>query len=256
MYAIKEAVIAKEHSKNGLDTAIFYMDMRTYGKEFERYYDRAKNETGVRFIRSRIHSIGPAGPGSEDLRLEYADENGHVREEVFDMVVLSVGLEVSKDVVELAGRIGVNVDASGFASSSDFAPVETSRPGIFACGAFSGPKDIPYSVMEASAASAVSAALLADSRDFAHQGEDLSAGKSRLRPGTADRYLRLSLRHQYRKRRRRSRGPGVRQDTASCGLCGRQPVHVQPGHPEVDPGSHPGKPTQPGRRGRVHAAHP
>ena len=165
MYAIKEAVIAKEHSKNGLDTAIFYMDMRTYGKEFERYYDRAKNETGVRFIRSRIHSIGPAGPGSEDLRLEYADENGHVREEVFDMVVLSVGLEVSKDVVELAGRIGVNVDASGFASSSDFAPVETSRPGIFACGAFSGPKDIPYSVMEASAASAVSAALLADSRD-------------------------------------------------------------------------------------------
>ncbi|MCE5244541.1 MAG: CoB--CoM heterodisulfide reductase iron-sulfur subunit A family protein [Syntrophobacteraceae bacterium] len=165
MYAIKEAVIAKEHSKSDLDTAIFFMDMRTYGKEFERYYNRAKDETGVRFIRSRVHSIAPAGKGSDDLAIEYADESGASHSEVFDMVVLSVGLEVAKDVTGLAGRLGVELDAHGFATGSAFSPVATSRPGIFACGAFSGPKDIPYSVMEASAASAASAALLADSRN-------------------------------------------------------------------------------------------
>ena len=67
MYAIKEAVIAKEHSRGDLDTAIFYMDMRTYGKDFERYYNRAKDQHGVRFIRSRVHTIDPV-PGSDDLR--------------------------------------------------------------------------------------------------------------------------------------------------------------------------------------------
>ena len=73
MYAIKEAVIAKEHAHHGLDTAIFFMDMRTYGKEFEQYYNRAQ-EHGVRFIRSRVHSIEPEGEC--DLRLGYADEDG------------------------------------------------------------------------------------------------------------------------------------------------------------------------------------
>jgi heterodisulfide reductase subunit A2 len=75
---------------------IFYMDMRTYGKEFERYYNRAKDEQGVRFIRSRVHSIEPAEPGSDDLRIEYVDESGQVHGEVFDMVVLSVGLTIEE----------------------------------------------------------------------------------------------------------------------------------------------------------------
>ena len=57
MYAVKEAVIAKEHAKSDLDAAIFFMDMRTYGKEFESYYERAQKEQGVRFVRTRIHSI-------------------------------------------------------------------------------------------------------------------------------------------------------------------------------------------------------
>ncbi|ABK17660.1 CoB--CoM heterodisulfide reductase iron-sulfur subunit A family protein [Syntrophobacter fumaroxidans] len=165
MYAIKEAVIAKEHAHGDLDTAIFFMDMRTYGKEFERYYNRAKTETGVRFIRSRIHSIEPAGAGSHDLKLEYVDDGGVARSEEFDMVVLSVGLEVSRDIRDLAARLGIELNEDGFAAASDFAPVETSRPGIFVSGAFSGPKDIPYSVMESSAASAASAALLAASRN-------------------------------------------------------------------------------------------
>ena len=163
MYAIKEAVIAKEHAHGGLDTAIFFMDMRTYGKEFERYYNRAQEESGVRFVRSRIHSVEAAN--ANELNLTYADEDGVMQEEIFDMVVLSVGLEVPDDVKELATRLGVEVDADGYATTSCFAPVATSRPGVFACGAFSGPKDIPYSVMEASAASSAALVSLAESRD-------------------------------------------------------------------------------------------
>ena len=165
MYAIKEAVIAKEHAKNDLDTAIFYMDMRTYGKDFERYYNRAEQETGVRFVRSRVHSIFSAAPGSDDLRIEYVDETGKMHAEIFDLVVLSIGLEVSKESKALAERIGIEIDTAGFAGTNSFSPVASSRSGVFTCGVFCGPKDIPSSVMEASAASAASAALLSESRN-------------------------------------------------------------------------------------------
>ncbi len=165
MYAIKEAIIAKEHAHEDLDTAIFFMDMRTYGKDFDRYYDRAKDEHGVRFVRSRVHSIEPSASNSDDLSVQYVDDNGTLQEERFDLVVLSVGLEITKDLHNLAETCKVELDEDGFAEASCFRPVETSRPGVFTCGAFSGPKDIPYSVMEASAASAASAALLADSRN-------------------------------------------------------------------------------------------
>jgi len=165
MYAIKEAIIAKEHAHEGLDTAIFFMDMRTYGKDFDRYYERAKDEYGVRFVRCRVHSIEPSAGNSGDLTVQYVDEDGTLRDEIFDLVVLSVGLEISKDIQILGEACGIDIDEDGFAEASCFSPVETSRAGIFTCGAFSGPKDIPYSVMEASAASAASAALLADSRN-------------------------------------------------------------------------------------------
>jgi len=165
MYAIKEAIIAKEHAHEDLDTAIFFMDMRTYGKDFDRYYERAKDEHGVRFVRCRVHSLEPAGGNSGDLIVKYVDEDGTLRDEIFDLVVLSVGLEISKDIQKLGEICGIDLDEDGFAEASCFSPVATSRAGIFTCGAFSGPKDIPYSVMEASAASAASAALLADSRN-------------------------------------------------------------------------------------------
>jgi heterodisulfide reductase subunit A-like polyferredoxin len=165
MAAIKEAVIAKEHSKDELDAAIFFMDMRTYGKDFERYYNRAEQEIGVCFIRCRIHSIVPAAPNSDDLKIEYLDKTGKMRAEVFDLVVLSIGLQVSKQSKALAEIIGIEIDASGFARAGSFSPVASSRPGVFTCGAFRGPTDIPFSVMEASAASAASAALLSESRN-------------------------------------------------------------------------------------------
>jgi len=165
MYAIKEAVIAKEHAREELDTAIFFMDMRTYGKDFERFYDRARHEKGVRFIRSRVHSVKPAGPDRHELFLEHVDAQGRLVEEDFDMVVLSVGLEVPESIQSAARRLGVALDGDGFVETGSFNPVETSRPGVFVCGAAGGPKDIPYAVMEASAASAASSSLLASVRN-------------------------------------------------------------------------------------------
>ena len=162
-YAIKEAIVAKEHAKESLDTAIFYIDMRTYGKDFEKYYNRAEEEARVRFIKSRITQILPVRENG-DLLIRYADETGRRVEEAFDMVVLSVGLGVPKEAVDLAKRLGVDLDPYHFISTSSFDPVRTSKPGIFVCGAFQGPKDIPSSVVESSASAAMAESLLAASR--------------------------------------------------------------------------------------------
>ena len=162
MYAIKEAVIATEHSNIPLDCAIFYIDMRTYGKDFDKYYERAEKELGIRFIRSRIHTISEAE--DESLSLQYVDESGNIEDENFDMVVLSIGLEASGDAVDLAKKTGISLDENNFAVTSCFSPVNASVPGIYAAGCFQGPKDIPYSVMEASAAAAAASTSLAPAR--------------------------------------------------------------------------------------------
>jgi heterodisulfide reductase subunit A len=164
MYAIKEAVIAKEHSKEPLETTIFYMDMRTYGKGFEKYYNRAKDEQGVRFIRSRVYEITEVEDESKNLRIRYAEEDGTICEEEFDLVVLSVGLEPSPGVMELCRKLGLTLNKYGFAEPAPLTGVGTNKPGIFVAGAFSAPKDIPETVMQASAAAGASASLLAEAR--------------------------------------------------------------------------------------------
>ena len=162
MYAIKQAVIAKEHSQEELDTTIFFMDMRTYGKDFEKYYDRAKNEKEVRFVRSRIHSVDPLP--NDQLHIRYGTEDGKIADDIFDLVVLSVGLSPAEDLKELSAMMGIDLNSHGFAASRDLTPVATNRKGIFVCGAFQGPKDIPQSVMEASAAAAAAAEILSKAR--------------------------------------------------------------------------------------------
>ena len=153
MYGIKEAVIAKEHVGGKLDPSIFYMDIRTYGKDFEKYYERAKT-AGVRFVRSRVHTLTPQLNG--DVALEYIDEDGNRQTEIFDMVVLSVGLTPAATLPELAANMGITLNDDGFVKTGAFTPVSTSRPGIHACGVVNEPKDIPYTVMEASAAAEAS----------------------------------------------------------------------------------------------------
>ena len=162
MYAIKEAVIAREHAHGDLDAAIFYMDIRTHGKEFEDYYNRAKNEHGVRFIRSRIHTIEPLDNG--DVSIIYVDEKGEQHAEIFNLVVLSSGLIVGDDTKKLAEMLGVQLNKNSFIETNSFEPVSTNRDGIYVCGAIQGPKDIPQSVVEASAAAAATSVLLSESR--------------------------------------------------------------------------------------------
>ncbi len=163
MYAVKEAMIAIEHSANGLDCAIFNMDMRTFGKDYEKYYERAKGN-GVRFIKSRVHTIDEV-PETGELSIRYPDESGKIHEERFDMVVLSVGFQVSKSVIDLAGRLNIDLNNYHFAQSEVFDPVKTSREGVYACGIFQGPKDIPASVTEAGAAACLAGGRLFSVRD-------------------------------------------------------------------------------------------
>jgi heterodisulfide reductase subunit A-like polyferredoxin len=164
MYAIKDAMIAKDHSKEALDCAIFNMDIRTFGKDYEKYYNRAKDQAGVRFVKARVHTIDEIGPEKE-LRLRYVDSSGQSQQEIFDMVVLSVGLSVPDSVAKLAQRLNVEIDPYNFAKTEPFTPVATSRPGVYACGVFQGAKDIPSSVTEASAAACASAIRLAPARN-------------------------------------------------------------------------------------------
>ena len=162
-YAVKEAMLAKEHSSGNLDAAIFYMDIRTNGKDFERYYNRARDEAGVRFIKSRLTNITPVNGTGMNL-IRYVDEKGLKVEEAFDIVVLSVGLCATLEGRELAGKLGIALDHYHFIGTSSFKPVETSRPGIFVCGACQAPKDIPSSVVDSSAAAGVAGRLLSKSR--------------------------------------------------------------------------------------------
>ena len=164
MYAIKDAMIAKEHAKGDLDCTIFNMDIRTFGKDYEKYYHRAKEKVGVRFIKTRVHAIDEVGE-NKDLRIRYVDDSGVLQKKIFDMVVLSVGLQVPKSTVDLAKQLNVDLGKYNFVATRPFTPVETSRPGVYACGVFQTPKDIPGSVTEASAAACLAGKYLSEVRN-------------------------------------------------------------------------------------------
>ena len=164
MYAIKEAVIAKEHVGDDLDCAVFFMDIRTPGKEFERFYDNAREKHGIRFIRSRVHTVDPVAD-TDDLQVRYVTESGEMVTEIFDMIVLSIGMQVSPQVIELAKKLTIDLTEGNFCQTSAFEPVATSRKGIYVCGAFQGPKDIPQSVVDSSAAASAAGEILVAARN-------------------------------------------------------------------------------------------
>jgi len=162
-YAVKEAMLAKEHSHDPLDTAIFYMDIRTHGKDYEHFYNRGKDESGIRFVKSKITNIVPDSETGLQL-INYIDETGTRQEEAFDIVVLSVGLCIGEEAVQLADKMNISLDHYNFVTTNSFEPVKTSKPGVFICGAFEAPKDIPSSVIESSAAAGMAGINLMESR--------------------------------------------------------------------------------------------
>jgi len=161
MYGIKEAVIAKEHT-SGVQCTIFFMDVRAYGKEFDAYYSRAEEEYGVRFVRSRVSRVEEV-PGSGNLIVRHVVEE-EPKDEEFDLVVLSVGMRPPQRAEELAKTLDIKLNKYSFCSTETFSPIETSRPGIYVCGAFAAPKDIPESVAQASGAAAKAASVIASER--------------------------------------------------------------------------------------------
>jgi heterodisulfide reductase subunit A len=157
-YIQKQVILAKDHDAD-TEATIFHNDIRSFGKDFERFYQRAENLPGVRFIRSYV-SIGKEIPETKNVTIRYATDQDGVKEEEFDLVVLGVGLTPPADVQNLAGKFGIQLNSYGFCKTGPDNPMETARPGIYASGAFLGPMDIPESVVTASGAGALCGHLL------------------------------------------------------------------------------------------------
>ena len=152
MASVKQSLLAKTLYPQVTDACVFYMDLRTPGKAYDVYADQAR-QAGVAFIRSRVHSLAPdtADPKA-GIRVVWADKAAKTGEKIFDLVVLAVGLQPEDAVAAFAQNNDISMDASGFVRTEPFYPAHTSRPGIFACGSLTGPKDIHASIVLASAA--------------------------------------------------------------------------------------------------------
>ncbi len=155
-FAQKQAILMKEHYPD-VETVIFHNDIRSWGKDFERFCERAEG-LGVRFVRSYV-SIKGEDPETKNVILRYTTPEG-VKEEEFELVVLSVGLAPPSDARELAERFGIELEEHGFCRTNPFNPLETTRRGIFVAGAFQGPRDIPESVYTGTGAVALCGQLL------------------------------------------------------------------------------------------------
>jgi len=157
-YTQKQAILTKVHDVDA-ECTIFHNDIRSYGKDFETYYQRAADLPGVRFIRSYV-SIGKEIPETKNVTIRYSTTGDGVKEEEFELVVLSVGLNPPADAKGMTNKFGVELNSHGFCKTNPVNPIETSHPGIFVSGAFQGPMDIPESVFTASGASALTGELL------------------------------------------------------------------------------------------------
>ena len=164
MFSLKQAFFAKERAPD-LDVTLYYMDLRTFGKDYEEYLRKAR-DVGIRLVRA-IPSVIRQVPGSRDLLLQVADETGKSAEARHDLVVLASGFCEGEETRKLAGAFGVTLAEGGFAGGPEFAPCETNVPGVFACGAFRDPKDIPESTAEGACAAGLAAVRLAPPADAA-----------------------------------------------------------------------------------------
>ncbi|MBI9080667.1 MAG: FAD-dependent oxidoreductase [Pseudodesulfovibrio sp.] len=159
MFSIKEAVLAKKATNGAVETTIFYMDMRTSGKGYQRYRNKAEHEKGVRLVRSRPHSVIPVNDGM-DLKVEYMTDAGELVSETYDMVVLAAGARPPGGMEKFALTMGLDLNEWGFAQMQPYASERTSRLGVFAAGSFGEPRDISESVIQASAAAQAASRII------------------------------------------------------------------------------------------------
>ena len=157
-YTQKQVILTKEHDPEA-ECTVFHNDIRSYGKDFERFYQRAEEMPGVRFFRSYV-SVVREDPETKNVTLKYTTPEEGVREEEFDLVVLSVGMSPPPDVEGLAKKFGLELNDHSFCKTNPVNPMETSRPGFYISGAFQGPLDIPETVVTASGAGSQCGELL------------------------------------------------------------------------------------------------
>jgi len=157
-YTQKQVILTKDHDAEA-ECTIFHNDIRSYGKDFELYYQRTESLPGIRFIRSYV-SVVREIPETKNVVIRYSTPDNGVKEEEFDLVVLSVGLNPPADYEGLADKFGIELNAHGFCKTIPTNPMGTNRPGIFVGGAFQGPIDIPESVFTASGAGSQCGELL------------------------------------------------------------------------------------------------
>ncbi|MBN1833099.1 MAG: FAD-dependent oxidoreductase [Deltaproteobacteria bacterium] len=163
MATTKQAMVAKEHV-GGLNVTIFYMDIRAFGKGFDQYYERARTQDGMEYIKSMPSRVVEI-PETKDLMLRFLNEKNEIEDRIFDLVVLAVGMDPKPTISKTISRLGIELNEFGFCATDRFSPLETSREGIFVAGAFQEPKDIPETVTQASAAASMSMEMLAESRN-------------------------------------------------------------------------------------------
>jgi len=169
MYATKEASIVKEANPD-IDITIYYMDIRAYGKDFQQYYDHAK-DLGVKYVRGRPSSVYENPDKS--LTIRYKDTlTGEVEENTVDLLVLSTAIIPNKGNKRLGEVLGVEVDENGFFKQQSLLtnPIQSTRDGVFLAGCIQGPKDIPDSVSMASGAAAKAVVPIKDRER--HIGKD------------------------------------------------------------------------------------
>lgn len=157
-YIQKQVILAKDHDPD-MQATIFHNDIRSYGKDFERFYERAESFSGVEFVRSYV-TIGKEIPETNNITIKYSTPDDGVKEDEFDLVVLGVGMNPPVDAGSMANKFGIELDAHGFCKTDPINPIKTSREGIFVSGAFNAPIDIPESVVAASGANALVGELM------------------------------------------------------------------------------------------------
>ena len=161
MYATKEAILAKQRLGKDVGCSVFIMDERAFNKEYSAYFSKARDKHGIEYNHCRVSEIRE-DPASGDLLVQFATPNGELHQEKFEMVVLATGLQPPESAKYLADNLGIELNQYGFCQTDKFTPLQTTRPGVYVCGAFSSPKEIVETIIDASGAAAEVMRLLND----------------------------------------------------------------------------------------------
>ncbi|HHH40964.1 MAG TPA: CoB--CoM heterodisulfide reductase iron-sulfur subunit A family protein [Chloroflexi bacterium] len=153
MYSAKQAILYRHRVHDG-QSYIFYIDIRSPGKRYDEFIQRAMEEEGVVYLRGKVSKIY-----RQDDRVVVMGADTLSGEQVriaADLVVVAPALIPRPETRRLAQMLGVEIDEIGWLTSAngDLQPVETNRPGVFLAGTATGPMDIPETVAHASAAAA------------------------------------------------------------------------------------------------------